>query len=100
MKSLRAEDDNLEDVEEFLATRKNLRHLRAHRRANCIILTTGPTDLPRSCARLRRISVHRWTLDMPDHRGRWEATPYEDALEPLLAFLVKSFSWALTPEGP
>jgi hypothetical protein len=97
MSTLRAEDDHLEDVEDFLASRKQLKHLRARRRGDAIIIESGPKNAPSLHARLRRISVSRWSLDMPDHRGRWEPTPYTDTLEPLLKQLVKDFPWALVP---
>ena len=95
MKSLRAEEDHLDDVEDFLESRKELKHLRARRRADAIIIESGPKAEPTPHARLRRISVSRWSLEMPDHRGRWEPTPLEGLLEPLLAQLVNEFPWAL-----
>jgi len=95
MTSLRAEEDHVEDVEDFLATRKELEHLRARRRADAIIIESGPKAEPTPHARLRRISVSRWSLDMPDHRGRWEPTPYAGLLKPLLTQLVDDFPWAL-----
>lgn len=97
MATLRAEEDHLEDVEDFLARRKGLKHLRARRRADSIILESGSSGAVSSHARLRRVSVHRWTLDMPNHLGRWEPTPYEAALEALLTQLVRDFPWALAP---
>jgi hypothetical protein len=97
MSTLRAEEDHLDDVEDFLATRKALKHLRARRRADTITIESGPKTDPTAHARIRRISVHRWALEMPNHLGQWEPTPYTNTLEPLLAQLVKDFPWALAP---
>lgn len=95
MSTLRAEEDHIEDVEDFLDSHNQLKHLRARRRADAIIIESGSKNEPTLHARLRRISVNRWSLDMPDHHQRWESTPYSDTLEPLLKQLVKDFPWAL-----
>lgn len=100
MKSLPAEQAHVDDIEDFLASRKKLNHLRARRRGDAIILESGPKTDPSPHARLRRISVNRWSLDMPDHRGRWEPTPYIGLLEPLLSQLVNDFPWAMAPIDP
>ena len=97
MKSLRADEDHAEDLEDYLAKQKGLRHLRIRRRADTLTLQSGPTDDPCPHARFRRVSVHLWVLEMPNHTGRWEPTPYRDTLENLAKTLVKSFPWAVAP---
>lgn len=99
MTALRAEEAHLDDVEDFLESDERLEHLRARRRGNAIIIEAGPRDDPSAHARLRRVSVHRWSLDIANHTGRWEPTPYTDQLESLLDLLVSNFSWVLVPRG-
>lgn len=97
MTALRAEAAHLDDVEDFLESDERLEHLRARRRGNAIIIEAGPKDDACAHARLRRISVHRWGLEIADHVGRWEPTPYTDELESLLGVLVSDFPWLLAP---
>ena len=95
MPKLRAEEEDLEEVERFLNKRKALKHLRARKRADTIVIESGPPDDADPNARLRRVSVHLWTLEFPTHNGRWEPTPYKDSVEALLLCLVKSFPWTI-----
>jgi hypothetical protein len=101
MKTLRADEANFQDVCDFLSEHEGLAHLQARRRADCITIETTDDHEPR--ARLRRVAVSRWNLEIADHRGRWEPTPYCGTIEKLLAELVTSFPWVLAaffdPEG-
>ena len=97
MANLRAEEDHLDDVEDFLEAHKQLEHLRARRRGTAIIIESGPKVDPSTHARLQRTSVHRWSLDIADHQGRWQSTPYTDGLESLLTQLLSEFPWILEP---
>lgn len=92
MAALRAEEDHLDDVEDFL---ESYEHLNARRRGDAIIIQSGAKADRTSHVRLRRVSVHRWTLEVADHQGRWEPTPYSDTLESLLAQVETDFGWVL-----
>jgi hypothetical protein len=54
-------------------------------------------DDPVRHARLRRVSIQYWTLEMATHRGQWERTGLRDTKDNLLALLVHDFGWRLTP---
>ncbi len=95
MAALRAEEDHLDDVEDFL---DSYEHLNARRRGDAIIIESGVKPDRTSHVRLRRVSVHRWTLEVADHQGRWEPTPYNDTLEALLAQVETEFGWVLEPQ--
>jgi hypothetical protein len=97
MADLRAEEDHLDDVDDFLELNEQLQHLRTRRRGNAIVIESGPKNDRAAHARLRRTTVHRWSLEIADHRGRWEPTPYTDELESLLTRLVSNFPWVLEP---
>ena len=45
--------------------------------------------------RLRRSTVHLWTLEFPTSRNRWETTPYRDTIPNLLKLVVNDFGWIL-----
>ena len=93
----RAEEKHAVDARDFLAARRGLRHLRVRRRGDLIILESGPTDDPIPHARLRRSTVHLWTLECATHTGRWERTGFRDSLEPLLELLVSTLPWVVAP---
>jgi len=95
MASLRADETHLDEVEDFLESRTQYKHLKARRRGDAIIIESGAKADPSTHARLRRISAQRWSLEMADHRGRREPTPYTGTLESLLTQLASDFPWAL-----
>jgi hypothetical protein len=85
-----------EMIEEFLRE-QGFAHLRAKKRGSIVTITSGPQRDPVKHFRVRRDTVHLWCLDMADHRGRWEPTPYREVLKDLLHRVVDSFSWVLSP---
>ena len=72
-------------------------HLRARRRADLVTIESGPAADPYPHARLRRVSVHLWRLEMATHTGRWELTPFRAGLDELLDLLADNFPWTLQP---
>lgn len=72
-------------------------HLRARRRADLVTIESGPDADPHAHARLRRVAVHLWRLEMTTHSGRWEVTPFRGRLDELLRTLAESFPWTLHP---
>lgn len=86
-------------VEDFLHAR-GLKHLRARKHGAAVIVESGPVDDPVKHIRLRRDTVHLWLLDIADHRGRWERTPFRDQIDNLLATVAQTFPWVLSPVAP
>ena len=91
-----AESYHPDKVERFLRA-QGFRHLKAHKRGAVVTVTSGPSRDPVKHFRVVRDTVHLWILEMADHRGRWERTPYRDTLENLLQAVVESFPWVLGP---
>ncbi len=85
------------DVRDFLAEREGLGHLRVRRRADLLVLESGPLDDPIPHARLRRVAVNLWTLECATHTGRWEKTGFRGYLERILELLVSTLPWVLAP---
>ena len=85
-----------DQVESFLLD-QGLAHLRGRKYGNSVIVESGPKDDAIKHLRLRRDTVHLWLLDVADHRGRWERTPFRGPLEDALALVVDSFPWVLVP---
>ena len=98
MPKYRAEDEDAQEVENALH-KEGLRHLRARRRADLVTIESGPNDDPVRHARLRRVTVHLWRLEMATHTNRWEPTPVRDLLENVLRTLLDDFGWTLAPVG-
>lgn len=95
--TFRAESRHTRDVETFLRSQHGLTHLHARHRADLITIESGPKSDRIPHARLRRVGVHRWQLEMATHTGRWQPTPLRTNLEELLTMLVQDFGWTLQP---
>ncbi len=95
-KNLRAEESQANKVARFLNTRDGLGHLRVRRRGPIITIESGPEGDPHPHARLRRVTVHYFQLEMASHTGRWEPTPFRDTLDNVLPMLTDTFGWVLT----
>jgi hypothetical protein len=91
------DEDDEDDVREFLARRKDLKHLRVRRRADLLTLESGPAGDPVRHARLRRVTVHYWTLECATHTGRWEKTGFRGPMAEMLEVLTSTIPWVLTP---
>jgi hypothetical protein len=96
-RALPAHDDDVADVHDFLVKRKKLKHLRVRRRADLVTIESGPADDPVRHARLRRVTVHFWTLECATHTGRWEKTGLRGPMPAVLEALVSEIPWVLEP---
>lgn len=99
MPKLHAEADDADDVRDLFARHKNLSHLRVRRRADCLIVESGPDNDPTRHARFRRVTVGLWILDAATHDGRWESTMHRAPLTQLVDTLVKDFPWLVSESG-
>ena len=97
MAKLKAESSNASYAQHLLNVVHGLAHLRTRHRADAVTIESGPTDDPVPHARLKRVGVHLWTLDIADHRGKWEPAPVRATLEAVVAMLVGEFGWVLAP---
>ena len=72
-------------------------HLRVRKHGAALIVESGPTADPIKHFRLRRDTVSLWLLDMADHAGRWERTPFRALLENLVSTVLDDFPWTVAP---
>jgi len=72
-------------------------HLRVRRHGDLLIIESGPEDDPIKHARLRRSTVHLWTLEMATHTGKFQPTGLRGLLDEIKDALVHDFGWVLTP---
>ena len=96
MPKLVAEDAHLHQLRAAFAAYEGLDHLRLRRRADLVVVESGPADDPIPHARFRRVSARLWVLEMATHTGRWQPSGLQGALELLVETLVNDFGWTLT----
>jgi len=85
-----------EAVHKYFADRGR-KHLRARKYGALVIIESGPLDDPIAHARLRRDTVHLWTLEIATHTGRWEKTDFRGLLDQLLDLLPNTLPWTIAP---
>ena len=93
---LTAEPHHATQVETLLRRRGGA-HLRARKYGTAVIVESGPAADPVKHIRLRRDTVHLWCLEMADHAGRWERTPFRASLDDLVRTVLDDFAWTLAP---
>jgi hypothetical protein len=94
---LLAEDGHVDQVSQAFAAYDGLEHLRARRRADLVVVESGPQDDPIPHARFRRVAVRVWVLEMATHTGRWQPSGVRGPLAPLVETLIQDFGWTLSP---
>ena len=90
-----ATDDDVRGVETFLRRFPELAHLRVRRRAALLTLESGEPSDPLPHARLRRVAPNVWQLEIANHMGRWQPTPFQGPRDEILEVLVGNFGWTL-----
>ena len=96
MPKLAAAPEDADAVRRELAA-QGFEHLRARKYGQLVILESGPAEDPIPHARLRRDTVHLWTLELATHTGRWEKTGFRDLRNKLVDLLVTTLPWVLAP---
>jgi hypothetical protein len=94
MPKYQAEDSHAKTVERLLHAR-DFGHLRARKYGATVIVESGPAANAYKHLRLTRDGVHVWFLQMADHRGRWEPTPFRGSLDELITLVADTFPWTL-----
>jgi hypothetical protein len=62
-----------------------------------VVIESGPKDDPIAHVRLRRETIHLWTLEVATHTGRWEKTGFRGTIDELLGLLVTQLPWTVAP---
>ena len=99
MPKFQAHPDDADDVRDLLARHKGLSHLRVRRRADTLIIESGPDDDPVRHARFRRVTVGLWILDAATHTGHWESTLHRALLPKLVEILLQEYPWLVSKAG-
>jgi hypothetical protein len=94
-----ADDADAEDLRDLLHEHPELRHLRVRRRGALLTVESGAKTDPAQHVRLRRATIHIWTLEIATHMGRWQSTGERGAMRDLVELLQRRFPWVLVPAG-
>jgi hypothetical protein len=91
---LLAEGADIDDVDAHFQ-KKRLTHLRARKRADLVVVESGPAKDPIAHVRFRRVAVSIWMLECATHTGAWQPTGVRGTLRELLDTVTSEFSWAV-----
>jgi hypothetical protein len=91
MPKLVAEEADVDRLTMAFAAYPGLDHLRVRRRADLLVVESGPKDDPIPHARFRRATLRAWDLEMATHTGRWEPSGERGELIALTGLLVSAF---------
>lgn len=94
-----AETHHPEHVESLLHER-GFQHLRARKHGAAVVVESGPAEDAVKHFRVRRDTVHYWVLDIANHQGRWQRTPFRGLLDEMISLVPENFPWVLTDFGP
>jgi len=84
------------DVENKLQE-KGLKHLKvAKRGVNIVIYSEDEDGGKENRCRLTYVKPRKYILNMANHTGKWEPTPFEGTLDELLEMVIEQFPWTLT----
>lgn len=86
------------DVAAATAFLKNagLKHLRCRRRADTVVIESGPARDSIPHLRFRRLGAHVWATEAATHTGRWERMPLRGPLADNLQAIADTFPWLLS----
>ena len=97
MPVLPAFEDDADDLRELLRRNPELRHLRVRKRASLLTVESGPKEDPVPHVRLRRVTLHKWTLEIAIHMGAWQPTGERSSMNDLVALVRQQYPWVLRP---
>ena len=74
-----------------------LKHLKvAKRGVNIVVYSEDETGGKENRCRFSYIKDGLYKLNMSNHTGKWERTPFEGTLEELLKMVIEQFPWTLS----
>jgi hypothetical protein len=89
-----ASDADLAAVKVFIKE-AGMTHLRCRKRANTVVIESGPESDSSPRIRMRKLTGQVWSTDAATHTGRWEPMPLRGALTENLAAIAGAFPWLL-----
>jgi hypothetical protein len=93
-----ATDIDVSKVTTFLKA-AGLNQLRCRRRADTLIIESGPAGDSIHHIRLRKLGVNIWATDTATHTGRWEGMPLRGPIAENLKTILENFPWMLSADA-
>jgi hypothetical protein len=90
-----ASDADVAAVNAFLKT-AGLKNLRCRKRADTLVIESGPKSDAMPLIRLRRLAATAWAVDAATHTGRWESMPLRGKIVDNLQAIADTFPWLLS----
>lgn len=87
------------DHVESLLHERGLLHLRARKHGTAVVVESGPAKDAVKHFRVRRDTVHYWRLDIANHQGRWQRTPFRGLLDDMIMLVPENFPWVVADHG-
>ena len=90
---------SLEAEKQFVENKlleSELNHLKVTKRGVNIVVYSADESGKENRCRFTYIKPGVFILNMANHSGRWEPTPFEGTLEELLEMVIEQFPWTLT----
>ena len=76
---------------------KGLNHLKVAKRGVNIVIYSDDEDGGKdNRCRFTFVKARLYVLNMANHAGKWEPTPFEGTLDELLEMVIEQFPWTLT----
>jgi len=88
------EDGDVDDVIDYFK-KKRLTHLRARRRADLVVVESGPAKNPIAHVRFRRVCRPSLRARVRHSHRPMAATGFDGSLDDLLDTLMSAFPWVL-----
>ena len=86
------------DILKSLLHERGLTHMCVRRRGARLTASSVDDGETVKHARFTALPRQQWALELADHRGRWEPTPFAGSLQELVDAIVDQFPWVF--EGP
>ena len=76
---------------------KELYHLKVTKRGvNIVVYSDDGSGGKENRCRFTYVKTGLYVLNMANHAGKWETTPFEGGLKELLEIVTEQFPWTLT----
>ena len=73
-----------------------LGHLKVTIRGSNIVVYSEHEKHKENRCRFTPVQADSYIMNMSNHKGKWEPTPFEDSLEELMQMIIEQFPWVLT----
>ena len=74
----------------------HLNHLNVAIRGKNIVIYSEYEKQKENRCRFTQMRTNSYIMNMANHKGKWESTPFEGSLDEVLQMVLEQFPWVLT----